>query len=1711
MVRNLLIVIFLTIYASAFNITGVSKDQNGIYVFGIENLDNQNDIGLITHDKIIACDPDVSGAFEYLSADKIAFYPNRPLAKGINYICGNANGRISFNTEPFKVENIRALDDRNFILSLNDKTDLNELRLKLKVYTKENSSKNDIPFKVDTSDNLNFLIKLDSVYDNLFLYLPKSVKSKANVTLQSYFEEDISKNKAFYKDSPNAVNFKDVKVVPFAFDDGVLGFKIKTREYVIADKRFVKISGIKDFSLSPINYFYDKQDPDYYYEFNIKSLEFKPNTEYKIDILPGFGDEYLLNRELKSFSLKTTDIKPFAKFSDDKPYIPKTTDIAFKSANLNSVKVVVDRVSDQNLRYFLNYKEKIEKLTKSVISKNFELSNNFNEISEHRINLDFSGFEDGIYNISLYYKDEKDDMKKILKQVYLSDISALTIVGDSGIFVFTSRVSTAKALPNTNIVIYNENNEILARGRSDEKGVHKFENSKILDKNPRSIFIKNGNEENFLILDNPINDNALIMDSVNYKALTYFATDIIRPNENIEGIIVLKDYDFNPVKNLPVKIKIIDPQGKTIKNLSKNTDDFGVISIDEMMGDLTGRYTLNVEFANKLVDSKKFSVESFIPQRVKSEILTKKEEFIGDENIDIALVSNYLFGAPASNLSGSLTANFSAKELKLDDYRDFSFINSILDSKSVLDNRYFNLKLNKDGKKDFIVKYSKNIPVSNAINLNLNFSVLDSSKTISEYKNLTIYPYKTLTGIKGDRDFIDSKESVKFELLSLDSFSKKRLSPNLNISIYQISWNYVLSDNNYEEQKEINLVDSFGVKEDNFTYKFENGGNYVVVANDYLNGSSASFEVYVSGWGGYGAKSTKDMKKAKITFNKDVFSPDDEIKVNIISSIKDGTAIISLVDEKVLDYQIVEFKDNKALASFKLPKDFKKGHINATIIRDTKPLATPLRTYANKSIKVNKSAHKAELKLKVPSRSKNNEPINIKVKTDPNSKIAIFIVDEGVLQIVNQKELDAFKYFDITMPINVYNYDIYDLLSTYISNAKALSFGGDAMLEMARKRDLNPVKAKDLKTFKIVKYLMTDEKGEASFSFKSPVNFNSKVRVTAISLNEEKINSKNRYTEVKDDVVIKPSVMTYLTKGDELDLPITIINTTNEKKDLKFDINSSPNLNITFKEQNITLKPLESVQIKGKISALNLGNAKFTINLTEDESSKFNHITNLNVISPYPNSRYLKNGFIETYQDFNISDDSYKTLYINTSSSPKGVFSNLAKEIIKYPYGCTEQISTKILAMANLDIDDKSKQREIEDNIKSGITTLISRLKDNGSFGYWSKFSDTNILASIYTSDVLLKVDKDRNLLGKSQKELIFSYLKMPHQDPFHTIYSAYILNEYKKLSISQINYLFDNQIYKHNLVTLYMMAAILKDNGLDIELSSVISEIDNYNFNDIKFDNYNVNFDSNIRNIAFALYIHSKHFKPNEISENMAKFLSSELNNLNSTQKKAFVLRAFNNYFNKSTESIKYTISLNGESKNYDSFADVVLNMNDSNSFKISTDTPLYYSLLSFGNEKLPIKHTLPVVNDDFYKQNEQIHIYRDFVDIDGNRLSLNELKLNQTIFSKATLLSNRIYVPNVLVDEQISSCFEVVNERIFGIQRKKSTKDSISFEYKDIKDYKVINFLEPIKYKQVFYTPLKVIMSGKCKLPAIKVELMQNEDLWDYDLELEEFEVKD
>ncbi|MDL0088196.1 alpha-2-macroglobulin family protein [Campylobacter gastrosuis] len=1580
---------------------------------------------------------------------------------------------LALNLNAVEIDKISKVDNANFIIGFSDELNASFVDTNLKI--------KGINFKTEPLKNGDFLLNFDKNSSNpLFVIGDFKLKYKENFNnKKAVFDE-----KAYQKAKTITLNSPEFK----ALDDGVLAFRLYLPSYLNDDlKQFVKISNINRFSISNVNYEYDKTSEIYRSYVDISSDEFKPNSEYEIAILKGFGDSYNVVREPLNFRVKTGDYAPFVAFIDDKPYLSNVGEIGIKSTNLNKVEIFVDKLSEQNYRYFLNLdNESLQTLVTRVAQKSYDVGGVKNEIKEQGIRLNLGTNNDGVYLITASFND-----KNVTKAVYLSDIAINAKVARDEIFIFANRLSQNVMLGGANVKIYNDKNELIANGATNDEGVFNF-SQKGLYKSVKSVVVSLANEQNFLILneDERLNEDAFYENgSKNPSTFIYFASALIRPNEPIKGVIYLRDDEFLAVKNMPVKLVFKDPRGKILSQINKNTDDLGILDFNvDLNSDLSGAFLLEVVFESRVIKSEKFQVESFVPARLKNDISLKKTSFTLDESIKAKLSSSYLFGVPASGFNADVELMLFDNEYKDERYKGYKFINETIPNLNI-NSSLESIVLDENGTAmmsyDLDIKNEIKSVIKGVIRLDIN----DDGKMVSGSKSFEILPFDTLVGVRASSDFIAPNDEIKISSVVLNAKSKAPQNTLLKFEIKQLKWDYLreFSHSNYELKwfKSYEKIDEFYKKDEPFSYKFSKSGEYVIIATDIKSGASASFGVSVSGFDSSTLSPLKEQSRINIKLNANAYQKGDEISADISSMIKEGLGLITLEANGVRAYKLVQIKNYSANVKFKLDFDFFGGYIGANIYQNA--TFSPARAYSKIYVNPKFEARKINVELINSKTAKSNESFKIDIKTEPNADISLFVVDIGVLNIINQKSPNPLAIFNKKLNDGVFDYDIYSKLTGIKKYSSVLNFGGDMLMAMILKHE-SPVDDKNALNFINQIRLKADNNGTATFMLKIPNAFNSALRIDAIASNERGFGVASSEVAVKDDVVIKPTKLLYLLKDDEVKTKLRLINTTQNDKNVSLEISSSELIKTDLADLNISLKPFENRLLDLKILAKNSGKAELKIVAKTDDYSYLNAL-NFDILSPYPKSTYAKSITLKSPLNIKLPN-GYESVKIDASNSPKSLLDSALNELISYPYGCVEQRSSRLFAMLYLNPQNKDEIADKERFLGLGVDEISKMQKQNGTFGYWDEFSNVNEFASIYATHLLLTLNDNGYKISNVVKNRALNALKNTnYESQLNELYALYLLSLYNRAEPSLINSIYERKIYENSLLKSYLMASSLKISGLDEEVKAVLKSAKN-----IKNESYDSrDFGSALRDMAFVLFLHAKHFKKDSFSDELASQIIKSVNSVNSTQERAFMIMAISEYFKNTSQNAEFKIQNGTEILTTKNFTP------KNGEFKIIPSGEIFINISSIANAPLKIKHQ---------KEPKPLDIYRSFVDKNGKEISINALKNGDLIYSKISL-SAKNHIEVGVINEMISPCFEAVNEDIVGLKRTEAVKNSVNLSYKTIKDDRVLSFFDLEQSGEIF-TPYRVVLSGKCVLPAVIAQNMYNEAQSDYDLEAQSFVVK-
>ena len=376
------------------------------------------------------------------------------------------------------------------------------------------------------------------------------------------------------------------------------------------------------------------------------------------------------------------------------------------------------------------------------------------------------------------------------------------------------------------------------------------------------------------------------------------------------------------------------------------------------------------------------------------------------------------------------------------------------------------------------------------------------------------------------------------------------------------------------------------------------------------------------------------------------------------------------------------------------------------------------------------------------------------------AEMAVAVVDEAVLALTGFKTptLEQLTRFD--GPLGVFTFDLRAWLlhqtPYYLARNDPLTGGGGlnaAMMAKLRRR------------FEPVAYfnpaLRTGPDGRAQISFTLPDNMTS-YRIYAVTADRGSgFASPERSLTASKDFYLEPGLPSFFNQGDRFKFQVAAFNNTKATGPVKFKVTSEGGLSLQAGEVSQPLKAKDSLALNVSGAATQAGPAaarfgaefqghadavelKFAINsgLIRDTtifSGTLSGPSRVKIGLP----PYLTG---EAAQKLNPAEVQ---AVLTLSGSPFLRLSEAMRYLLTYPYGCVEQTSSGVLALAALRgvIQDNQvpglSLEEVDKYLSRGVQRILSMQTDAGGFSYWPGQSETHGWGSIYAGAALSLAKKN--------------------------------------------------------------------------------------------------------------------------------------------------------------------------------------------------------------------------------------------------------------------------------------------------------------------------------------------------------------------------------
>jgi uncharacterized protein YfaS (alpha-2-macroglobulin family) len=279
----------------------------------------------------------------------------------------------------------------------------------------------------------------------------------------------------------------------------------------------------------------------------------------------------------------------------------------------------------------------------------------------------------------------------------------------------------------------------------------------------------------------------------------------------------------------------------------------------------------------------------------------------------------------------------------------------------------------------------------------------------------------------------------------------------------------------------------------------------------------------------------------------------------------------------------------------------------------------------------------------------------------------------------------------------------------------------------------------------------TDARGRAQVKVKLPDNL-TRYRVMAVSVSGGKLAGLTESAiTARKQLMARPSAPRFLNYGDRAELPVVLQNQTDQATTVNVAVRAT-NANLTEGAgRQVTVPANNRVEVRFPIAAVKPGTARFQIVAVSGTRTDAAEIS-LPVYTPATTEAFATYGVIDEgsiAQPVKAPADAVETfggLEITTASTQLQELTDAVIYLVNYPYSCSEQISSRVLAIAALkDVLTAFKSRDLpapealRDYVDSDLKRLQGLQNYDGGFGFWRQGEQSFPYVSVHVAHALVR------------------------------------------------------------------------------------------------------------------------------------------------------------------------------------------------------------------------------------------------------------------------------------------------------------------------------------------------------------------------------------
>ncbi len=715
-------------------------------------------------------------------------------------------------------------------------------------------------------------------------------------------------------------------------------------------------------------------------------------------------------------------------------------------------------------------------------------------------------------------------------------------------------------------------------------------------------------------------------------------------------------------------------------------------------------------------------------------------------------------------------------------------------------------------------------------NINAEADVMDVNRqTWASSTNLLVHPADLYVGLRSGSFFVERGTPLKVDFIVTDLDGKAMAGKTVEMRAARLDWKYQKGDWK-EVEVDVQKCTVVSTEEPGTcTFETPIGGSYrisALVSDDKDRKNETRLTRWVSGGQRPPARKV-EQEQATLIPDKETYQPGDEAHILVQSPFSPAEGLLTVTRSGILYTQRFRIEEGTTTLSIPIQSEHVPnlniqvdlaGAAQRTDDKGEKMEGVPDRpAYARGELMLDIPPLERTLALEVTPDDSKLEPggettLTVRLKDAagkavPEAELAVVVVDEAILALTNYEITDPMSVFYSERPALLES--TYGRESLVLSDPKALARqasetarakaqdsggmalmlapsatmefaaeaealpaalpgtggGGEAQKPITVRSDFNP-----LATF--APSVRTDLSGQARVPIQLPDNLTRyRIMVVAVDSGGNKFGTGEANLTARLPLMVRPSAPRFLNFGDRFELPVVLQNQTDEPLEVQVAARAS-NLNLGDAGLRVSVPANDRVEVRFPADTQQAGTVRLQVAAASGSYADAASVE-LPVYTPATTEAFATYGVIDegaiaqpVLKPSGVFPQ-YGGLEVSTSSTALQALTDAVLYLNSYPFECSEQLASRVLAIASLRDVLTAFQTEglpAPEAMEAAVTRDLERLQRmqnyDGGFPYWRRGFESVPFNTIHVTHALLRAQAKGFAVPEDVKQNALMYLR---------------------------------------------------------------------------------------------------------------------------------------------------------------------------------------------------------------------------------------------------------------------------------------------------------------------------------------------------------------